>query len=277
MLGHLARLLGIAGLLGTMQFGAALAPAAAADPYDPWPSLVQDIFNNRDMNDGSGVIAIEMPYRAEDAAIVPVTLRNVLPSGDLRRVVAITLVIDQNPSPMAARFELGSAALVSQISTRVRVNNYTDVHAVAELSDGKLYVAKTFVKASGGCSAPAAKNLEEAKAKIGQMRFRQFARSGEGPTSGAREAQIMIGHPNNSGLQMDQVTQLYVPAFFINELRVWQDDSLVLAMEGGISISEDPNIRFTYVPNGAKNFRVEAKDTEGHVFQNEWPIDASGM
>jgi sulfur-oxidizing protein SoxY len=277
MLGHLARLLGIAGLLVAMLFGAASIPAAASDPYDPWPGLVQDIFNNRDMNDGSGVIAIEMPYRAEDAAIVPVTLRSVLPPGDLRRVVAITLVIDQNPSPMAARFELGSASSVSQISTRVRVNNYTDVHAVAELSDGKLYVTKTFVKASGGCSAPAAKNLEEAKAKIGQMRFRQFARSGEGPTSGAREAQIMIGHPNNSGLQMDQVTQLYVPAFFINELRIWQDDGLVLAMEGGISISEDPNIRFTYVPNGAKSIRVEAKDTEGHVFQNEWQVDASAM
>jgi sulfur-oxidizing protein SoxY len=277
MLGHLARLLGIAGLLVAMLFGAALIPAAASDSYDPWPGLVQDIFNNRDMNDGSGVIAIEMPYRAEDAAIVPVTLRSVLPPGDLRRVVAITLVIDQNPSPMAARFELGSASSVSQISTRVRVNNYTDVHAVAELSDGKLYVTKTFVKASGGCSAPAAKNLEEAKAKIGQMRFRQFATSSEGPTSGAREAQIMIGHPNNSGLQMDQVTQLYVPAFFINELRVWQDDGLVLAMEGGISISEDPNIRFTYVPNGAKSIRVEAKDTEGHVFQNEWQLDASAM
>ena len=66
----------------------------------------------------------------------------------------------------------------------------------------------------------------------------------------------MIGHPNNSGLQMDQLTQLYIPAFFINELRLWQDDSLVLAVEGGISISEDPNIRFTYVSNGAKHFRV---------------------
>jgi len=274
---HPARLLGIAGLLVAMQFGAALAPAAAADPYDPWPGLVQDIFNNRAMNDGAGVIAIEMPYRAEDAAIVPVTLRNVLPSDDLRRVVAITLVIDQNPSPMAARFELGPASSVSQISTRVRVNNYTDVHAVAELSDGKLYVTKTFVKASGGCSAPAAKNPEEAQAKIGQMRFRQFARSGEGPSSGAREAQIMIGHPNNSGLQMDQVTQLYVPAFFVNELRVWQDDNLVLAMEGGISISEDPNIRFTYVPSAAKTVRVEAKDTEGHVFQHEWQVDTSAM
>lgn len=277
MLGRHSRLLGIAGLVMAMQFGAAFTPVAASDPYDPWPGLVQDIFNNRDMNDGSGVVAIEMPYRAEDAAIVPVTLRSVLPPGDGRRIVAITLVIDQNPSPMAARFELGPDSTVSQISTRVRVNNYTDVHAVAELSDGKLYMTKTFVKASGGCSAPAAKNVEEAKAKIGQMRFRQFAKPGEGPTSGAREAQIMIGHPNNSGLQMDQVTQLYVPAFFINQLRVWQDDSLVLAMEGGISISEDPNIRFTYVPNGAKRIRVEAKDTEGHVFENEWQVDASGI
>ena len=44
------------------------------------------------------------------------------------------------------------------ISTRVRVNSYTNVHAVAELSDGKLYVVKTYVKASGGCSAPAVKD-----------------------------------------------------------------------------------------------------------------------
>jgi hypothetical protein len=50
----------------------------------------------------------------------------------------------------------------------------------------------------------------------------------------------MIGHPSNSGLQSDQVTLLYIPAFFVNELRLWQDDRLVLAMEGGISISEDP-------------------------------------
>lgn len=268
------RLFCIAGLLA---LGAQQAPAATPDAYDPWPGLVQDIFNNRAMNDGNDVIAIEMPYRAEDAAIVPVTLKSKLPPGDSRRIVSITLVIDQNPAPMAAKFELGPDARVSEISTRVRVNNYSDVHAVAELSDGKLYVTKTYVKASGGCSAPAAKNAEEANSRLGQMRYRQFAKSGEGPTSGGREAQIMIGHPNNSGLQMDQVTQLYIPAFFVNELHLWQDDSPVLTMEGGISISEDPNIRFTYVSNGAKRFRAEARDTEGHVFQREWNVDASGM
>ena len=276
MPGRHFQLLCIAGLLGVV-LGARVAPAATPEAYDPWPGLVQDIFNNRPMNDGTEVIGIEMPYRAEDAAIVPVTLRTKLPPGDSRRIVRITLVIDQNPAPMAAKFELGPDANVTEISTRVRVNNYTDVHAVAELSDGKLYVTKTYVKASGGCSAPAAKNAEEAKSRLGQMRYRQFARAGEGPTSGAREAQIMIGHPNHSGLQMDQVTQLYIPAFFVNQLRLSQDDSLVLAMEGGISISEDPNIRFTYVSNGAKHFRAEARDTQGHFFQKEWKIDDSGI
>jgi sulfur-oxidizing protein SoxY len=270
------RLLCIAVLLSAVV-SARLAPAATPDAYDPWPGLVQDIFSNRPINDGTGVIAIEMPYRAEDAAIVPVTLRTTLSPTDSRRVLRITLVIDHNPAPMAAKFELGPDANISEISTRVRVNNYTDVHAVAELSDGKLYMTKTYVKASGGCSAPAAKNAEEAKGRLGQMRYRQFARPSQGPVSGAREAQIMIGHPNNSGLQMDQVTQLYIPAFFVNELHLWQDDSLVLAMEGGISISEDPNIRFTYVSNGAKHFRAEARDTEGHSFQHEWKLDDSGI
>jgi sulfur-oxidizing protein SoxY len=137
-------------------------------------------------------------------------------------------------------------------------------------------MTKTYVKASGGCSAPAAKNADEARSRLGQMRYRQFARPGQGPASGVREAQVMIGHPNNSGLQRDQVTLLYIPAFFVNELQVWQDESPVLAMEGGISISEDPNLRFTYVSNGAKRFRAEAKDTEGHVFRNEWKSDDPG-
>ena len=248
-------------------------PVIAAEPENPWPDLARDIFNGRAPADSAGLIAIEMPYRAEDAAIVPVTLRATLPPGDTRALKAITLVIDQNPAPVAAAFQVGAG--VTMISTRVRIDSYTNVHAVAELSDGQLYASEVFVKASGGCSAPTAKNAEEAKANLGQMRFRQFSKPTDGPASGPREAQIMIRHPNNSGLQRDQVTLLYVPAFFVRELRVWQGDELVLAMDGGISISEDPNIRFNYLPNGATRFRVEAIDTDGHIFKGEWPVEAA--
>src|ERR1700716_2512996 len=95
MPGRRFHLLCIASLLGVM-LGARVAPAATPEPYDPWPGLVQDIFNNRPMSDGADVIAIEMPYRAEDAAIVPVTLRSKLSPADSRHMLRITLVIDQN-------------------------------------------------------------------------------------------------------------------------------------------------------------------------------------
>jgi sulfur-oxidizing protein SoxY len=48
---------------------------------------------------------------------------------------------------------------------------------------------------------------------------------------------------------------------------------LLMAMEGGISISQDPNIRFSYLPNSASSFRAEAVDTEGRVFKGEWPAE----
>jgi sulfur-oxidizing protein SoxY len=242
---------------------------------DPWPDLAHSIFKDRPLLDGSGLIAIDMPYRAEDAAIVPLTFRSTLPNGDARRLKAVTLVIDENPSPVAAVFTFGPKAGVSSISTRVRVDSYTNVHAVAELSDGNLYMVKTYVKAAGGCSAPAAKDASEARANLGEMRFRQFEQAAPTSAGAPREAQLMIRHPNNSGLQMDQITHLYVPAFFIDDLKIWQGDDLVLAMDGGISISENPSIRFTYTPNGTASFRAQAADIDKHVFKGEWP--ATGM
>jgi len=106
---------------------------------------------------------------------------------------------------------------------------------------------------------------------LGQMKFRAFrAESAVLP-----EAQIMLRHPQNSGLQMDQLTRLYIPPFFIENLKIWQGDDLVLAMDGGIAISEDPNIRFNYRPNGAAKFRVEAVDTSKKIFRDEWSTEKS--
>jgi sulfur-oxidizing protein SoxY len=268
-----ARIAGlVVAVLGLATLGSFAQQAAQKDP---WPELAATIFNNRPLADGAGLIVIEMPVRAEDAAIVPLTVRATLPPGDLRRVKALTVVIDENPAPVAATFHIGSNAVVSSISTRVRIDSYTNVHAVAELTDGKLYVVKTYVKASGGCSAPAGKTAD--KAGVGQMRFRQFAKAADGAATNLREAQIMIRHPNNSGLQMDQITRHYLPAYFVHTVKIWQGEELLLAVESSISISEDPNFRFTYLPNNAKSFAVEAIDTDNRVFKGEWPADTSQM
>ena len=207
--------------------------------------------------------------RAEDAAIVPIGMRVNLAGDDKRTLKSLTLVIDENPAPVAGTFTVGPNSGVTSISTRVRVNSYSYVRLVAELSDGQLYGVKAFVKASGGCSAPAASNSDATKAMLGQMKFRTFR------PDRPSEAQVMLRHPQNSGLQMDQLTRLYIPPFFIENLKIWQGDDLVVAMEGGIAISEDPNIRFNYKPNGADKFRVEAVDTSKEIFRDEWSIEKS--
>ena len=258
-------------LLASLSASSGRSFAATFEIDDTWTPLANDIFRGRPLADGTGLVSIDIPTRAEDAAIVPVSMRVTLPPGDTRRLKALTLVIDNNPVPVAATFTFGDSAGVSVISTRVRINSYTNVHVVAELNDSKLYLVQTYVKASGGCSAPAAKNADETIATLGQMRFRVFGKS-----SGAqREAQVMMRHPNNSGLQRDQVSLLYIRANFVDELHVWQGQSLLFSIKSGISISEDPNFRFTYLPNGATTFKVEARDTQGRVFVSEWPATTS--
>lgn len=254
-------------LLAAIAGGSTVAQAPGQQ--DSWPVLAKQIFPDRAIGDGSSIVAIDAPYRAEDAALVPIGIRCLLEPADGRRMVRLTLVIDENPSPLAATFSPGAASDLRSLSTRVRVDSYTNVTAVAELSDGQLYAVQRFVKAAGGCSAPAAK-VEADATPPGTMRFRQFPPA-PGAEDDRREAQLLIRHPNYSGMQMDQVTRLYVPARFIKSVRIWQGQEILLSIDSGISISENPAFRFDYHSNGAATFSAAIEDSDGQSFRQEWP------
>jgi sulfur-oxidizing protein SoxY len=83
----------------------------------------------------------------------------------------------------------------------------------------------------------------------------------------------MVRHPNYSGMQMDQISRLYIPADFLDSLKVWQGDRLLLTIAGGISISENPSFRFSFQPGQAKTFRVEASASDGQRFSASFPAD----
>lgn len=258
------------GLLGSAILIAAMSVSAlAADDGSPtvsnpgaWTDIRKDAFGSREILDGAGKIALDAPKRAEDAATVPITVR--MPAPFAADVKSLTLVIDQNPSPVVATFNYGDAAGTGErmLATRVRIDQYSDVRAIAETTDNKLYMTTVFVKASGGCSAPASKDPEEAAKEMGKMRVKTAA----GKEDGSEVAQVMLKHPNTSGMAMDQITHAYPPARFIDKLSVTTGGKLIFSMEGGISISEDPNFRFTYQGNPADKMDVKAEDSEGTQF-----------
>jgi len=252
--------------LAALWFLTADAGAQEVDAHDSWLAVSQLLFRGAAIAQDDSFVSLEAPQRAEDAALTPVKLTIHAPAGDTRRVLKISLVIDENPVPLAGEFTLGSKADVTEISTRVRVNAYTNMHAVAELSDGSLHATKVYVKAAGGCSAPATKDMDAAE--LGKMKLRVI----DDVKPGRGDYVVMMRHPNNSGLQMDQVTRLYTPARYVDHLAVYQGDDLVFAVEGGISISEDPNFRFDFARSDAKTLRVEAHDIDNTQFQASWPI-----
>jgi sulfur-oxidizing protein SoxY len=241
----------------------ALAQAGGGMPAkDMWPDIHRDVFQSRELATDSGGIIMDAPDRAEDAALTPITLT--VPAAFADNAKSVTLVIDQNPSPIAFAIEFGPAAGKGDrmISTRVRVDAYTDIHAVMETTDGKLHMVKKFVKAAGGCSAPALKDMDSIMAEIGKMKV--TATAGDGTTAGKLpEGQLMIKHPQYSGLQTNQATGYWIPFKYITEMEVKRGSDVIFKLTGGISISEDPNIRFTYQPGNPDDvIEVTATDTD---------------
>jgi sulfur-oxidizing protein SoxY len=231
------------------------------------------------LSDGAALFEFDAPFRAYDAATVPIRITQNPDSG--ARIENLVLVIDENPSPVVAEFTFGEGMGLLDLETRVRVNQYSNVRAIATTDAGEAFMAGGFVRASGGCSAPAQKDAAAAMASIGKMKLRQLddlvSANQPAQSSARRAAQIMIRHPNYSGLQRNQITRLFIGARFINELEVFQGEDLLFGMYAGISISEDPSIRFSYDDNGAETLRVRAVDTDGAVFEQSFVKDKVSM
>lgn len=206
------------------------------------------------------VFDLDAPVRADNPALVPVHITQ--PDG-APAITALTLVIDGNPAPVAAEFTFDKALMPLDFEVRVRVDMYSDLRAIATLEDGRKVMAGRFVKASGGCAAPAGKSMDEVRAGMGQMRYRTTNQDGRDIGT------LMIRHPNFSGLQRDQVTLLTIPAEFIQTLEVKQGDEALFTMDAGISISEDPVFRFAYKANG-QPVTVHAQDTNGKVWDQKF-------
>ncbi len=242
--------------------------AAAAEEKDPWPELHRDVFNSQTMIEDGGVVTLEAPVRAEDAALTPLTIR--IPAAHAANAKKLTLMIDKNPSPVVAEITFGPAAGNGErmISTRVRVDSYSNIRAVVETADGKMHMAVKFVKAAGGCSAPALKDPDAILAEIGKMQVKAIPSTDV--ASPMREGQLMIKHPQYSGLQTNQATGYWIPFKYITVLDVKRGGETIFSLTGGISISEDPNIRFSFAPGksgGDETIEVTATDTDGRIMK----------
>lgn len=242
---------------------------ASADDGDAWPDLHTTLFADKPIKDASAFLHLEAPARAYDAAVVPLEIKFDRSKMAGLVVQDITLVIDKNPAPVAAIFHLDADIPDPSIGTRIRVNEYTYVHAVVLMADGQLYMVKTFVKAAGGCSAPATKVPDSAASHLGDMRLKMAEAATIGQPT---RVQLLIHHPNFSGMQMDQVTRYYIPAKYIQTADISYGGKHLMTIEGNISLSENPFFEFWLRPEKSGELDVMAADSDGANFHHKWPL-----
>jgi sulfur-oxidizing protein SoxY len=234
-----------------------------------WQKVRTSLFQSRPIATATDeVISLDVPLRAEDAAIVPIAIKTRLPQTAARHIDKVYLIIDNNPSPVSAIFQFTPLSGRADIETRVRIDEYTHIRAIAETNDGQLHMSTRFLKAAGGCSAPPGKDAQAALATLGRMKFRVEGDVSANPAGNQPVlAQLMISHPNNSGLAMDQVSRLFTPAHFVRQVRVTYGGQLVMAADVDFSISENPNFRFYFLPRGDGELKAEVVDSNDLRFE----------
>ncbi|WP_138465265.1 quinoprotein dehydrogenase-associated SoxYZ-like carrier [Poseidonocella sp. HB161398] len=247
-------------LLGT-------APALAGT----WDDLAPMVFPGAELLAAGEAIAIEAPYRSPDDARARIGAR--IAPGPGAAVEEVTLILDENPMPVSAVFRLAAPAPGFVFEATMRINGPTAVHVVARLSDGRHLMAEGFVKTSGlgACSAPPGGDPEEALATLGQMELQllpglpgaspvmeRLAKLAEAPG----HLDLDIRHPSHSGMQMDQVSLLFIPMRYVETLEIAIDGAPYAEVTGSISLSENPHLGLT-VPPGSHRAEVTMTDTDG--------------
>lgn len=261
--------LGLSLSAAALMAGPARAAGASNDEAERlarWQEISRSIFGDRAVAPTDALIKVDAPVRALDASLVPITLT--MP--EKGRIAGVHLVIDDNPSPYAAHIAFGPAADPGEVKLRVRINTYTNVHAIAETTDGKLFEAARFVKASGGCSAPMGMSDDEALKGAGDMKMK-FA---EGQPGRPVEATLMIRHPNFSGMQMNQITREYTPARYIQKIDVSSGGTRVFTMDGDISVASNPVINFSLAPDAKGPIKVVAVDNQNGRWEHSFNAPA---
>lgn len=247
-------------LLSTLMLfsGGAIANQSEVDVWEAF--IKPKYFGDAALLDGSKVIELKTPYRSEDAAFTPVSINALVAQTPESFIETLHLFVDRNPEPHVGTFHLTPELGRANIALRVRVEQYTNVRAVAVMNTGERFLVSNFVKAQGGCSAPAGSDYERAMARIGKMKFRTV---GDPNPDATLIGQFNLAHPNVTGMQKDQRTQLIRPAHYVKEVRISLNGRHILTAETGISISEDPSYRFFFRPESGGQVTAEVMDSKG--------------
>lgn len=246
-----------------------------AEQNETWNNHLKEYyFADITITESDELFDFTLPYRAEDGALVPIKITAKKPQTKQHYIKSLWIIIDKNPKPLAGTFQFSPLNGKADLAMRIRVDAYSPVRVIAATNDDKYYMVSHYVKSSGGCSAPASTDAATALARLGKIRLKTPAiRLFDEPV----QTRLAISHPNTSGLQKDQVTTLFIPPHYISKIDVKFEGEPIFSATTDISISENPNFKFYFVPTKPGVLTTEVTDTRGNKFTQSKKLEVSSQ
>ena len=134
--------------------GELIAASLEPDPEVPneqVAKILRDLFGDRPIRRGQ--VLLDMPLVAEDGRVVPVIIEAPdLPMTADNYVKAVHLIVDHNPDPYLAAFDVTPAMGKLSLQFRIKMKRTTWVRAIAETNTGEVWADYARVNVSlNGC------------------------------------------------------------------------------------------------------------------------------
>ena len=135
----------VAALTAFLPLGAGPAQAKTS-----WQDAMKAIIG--DAKPADGKVKVTLPEIAENGNTVPFSLSVESSMTQKSYAKHVHVFASGNPRPDVASFTFSPLSGKAEASSRMRLGRTQDIIAVAEMSDGKFYMAKRTVKVTiGGC------------------------------------------------------------------------------------------------------------------------------
>jgi len=148
-IGRRRLLLGAGGMAAGLGLVALAGRPARADAAAV-QAKIKEIVGDRELREGR--VTLDAPEIAENGNTVPISVSVDSPMTPEDHVQRVHVFADGNPNPEVCTFHFTPKNGEAWASTRIRLAKTQKVYALAEMSDGSVYVTNREVKVTiGGC------------------------------------------------------------------------------------------------------------------------------
>lgn len=241
-----------------------------ADDEDVMRAIEEDF---GDVGLQPGKIEIAMPEFSDSGSSVPMDIFVPCDMTEKDYPREVRVYAPRNPRPRVIALYFTPACGEARMSTRVRLDSFQDVVAIAEMSDGQVFEAIRNVNVTYGACEAAVANDQFPPGWAPSMRVAvpQSVAAGEIFT-----VRTIINHPMETGLRRDN-SGLPVPIRIAERFTCRVKGTVVFRAELKPAISANPYISFSLQLTETAQLDFEWIDTTGAVYSTSNMVSVSDV